>query len=215
MAPTEHQESAVPMLQDAFVQTLQCFKDSAAAALWEDIKEYYTEPQRYYHNLHHLDTLLQALQGVKSSLRAWDAIVLAIAYHDIIYDVSRHDNEERSAAHAAQQLGSIVPAEVLQHCTALILATKSHEESSDSDIAYFTDADLSILGAPPEVYRRYCAAIRAEYSIYPDALYIPGRRNVLHHFLQMQQIFKTQEFVQQYEQAARANLAADLKDLGI
>jgi predicted metal-dependent HD superfamily phosphohydrolase len=203
------------MIQHNFRETLEHFGIDSAGAhdLWEDLSARYAEPHRHYHNVHHLDNLVASLDVVKGMIRDWQAVILAIAYHDIVYDVSRNDNEEQSAVYAAQQLGSLIPLSVLQHCTDLILATKSHEVTSNSDendAAYFTDADLSILGATPELYRAYCIAIRAEYSIYPESLYRQGRSKVLQHFLQMQQIFKTPEFYKQYEGAARINLAAEL-----
>ena len=60
----------------------------------------------------------------------------------------------------------------------------------ENDINLFTDADLAILGAEPEIYKNYAAAIRQEYSVFPDPIYIPGRKKVLLHFLKMERLFK-------------------------
>jgi predicted metal-dependent HD superfamily phosphohydrolase len=92
----------------------------------------------------------------------------------------------------------------------MILATKSHAASVNRDIDLFTDADLSVLGAAPETYAQYAAGVRKEYSMYPDLHYKPGRRKVLKHFLEMDRIFKTDEFFQLYEKQARENLLHEL-----
>jgi predicted metal-dependent HD superfamily phosphohydrolase len=92
----------------------------------------------------------------------------------------------------------------------MILATKEHQRSDD-ETNLFTDADLSVLGADRETYLLYVQQIRAEYSIYPDILYNPGRKKVLEHFLNMENIFKTNEFRTKYESAARKNLEAEIR----
>lgn len=202
-------------LQNTFLQTLQRYTQarSVQTASWEDIVARYAESHRHYHNLHHLEAVVAELEPLQAKLHSWDAIVLAVAYHDIMYDVSRQDNEAKSATYAIHQLHSIISREVLEVCRDMIIATRSHEYSANSDINYFTDADLSILGAKSEEYQQYAANIRAEYSIYPDLLYNAGRKKVLQHFLDMKQIFKTPEFYQRYEESARSNLKTELDRL--
>jgi predicted metal-dependent HD superfamily phosphohydrolase len=72
---------------------------------------------------------------------------------------------------------------------------------------------LSILGQSWELYEEYFNHVRKEYSVYPDFMYNPGRKKVIHHFLNMKRIFKTDEFFNKYEEAARKNLAQELKIL--
>ncbi|HET7178254.1 MAG TPA: hypothetical protein VFI14_00955 [Chryseosolibacter sp.] len=52
--------------------------------------------------------------------------------------------------------------------------------------------------------------MRREYSMYPDFLYRPGRRKVLQYFLDMERIFKTEEFASKFEKQARGNLEREL-----
>lgn len=59
-------------------------------------------------------------------------------------------------------------------------------------------------------YLQYAENIRKEYSIYPDALYQPGRRQVLQHFLAQEHIFKTPVFRERYEKQARENISKEL-----
>lgn len=69
-----------------------------------------------------------------------------------------------------------VPSETITRCKAQILATKTHVKSTENDTNYFTDADLSVLGATWEIYTNYYQGVRKEYSIYPDIIYNPGRK---------------------------------------
>jgi predicted metal-dependent HD superfamily phosphohydrolase len=180
---------------------------------WQEIEKNYSNKKRHYHTLQHLDNLLLQLIEVKDKIQSWETILFTLFYHDIIYNALRSDNEEKSAKLAVQRLKQIaVPTQMIELCTEQILATKSHVKSSNSDTNYFTDADLSILGQDWESYSHYCKAVRKEYAIYPYLIYNPGRKKVLHHFLSMDRIFKTEFFFNKFEVAARANL---LKEIGL
>jgi predicted metal-dependent HD superfamily phosphohydrolase len=95
----------------------------------------------------------------------------------------------------------------------MILATKKHVRTGDSDTDHFTDADLAILGAAPQTYYQYTRQIRKEYVLYPDFLYNQGRKKVLQHFLEMPDIFKTSHFKGLYEKNARKNIAEEIISL--
>jgi predicted metal-dependent HD superfamily phosphohydrolase len=179
--------------------------------LWDEIEKNYSGSKRHYHNLSHLENLFSELESVHAKIQDPEAVAFAVFYHDLIYDVKKQDNEEKSADRAVECLNLLsVPASVMHACRALILATKSHAVSELADINLFTDADLSILGKPWKTYEIYYQQIRKEYSIYPDLLYKPGRIKVLKHFLAMPRIFKTEDFVSRYEEQARENLAGEL-----
>jgi predicted metal-dependent HD superfamily phosphohydrolase len=106
-----------------------------------------------------------------------------------------------------------VPAQIIERCKAQILATKTHLEDTTTDTNYFTDADLSILGQPSEVYIVYSQNVRREYSIYPDFIYNQGRKKVLKYFLAMDRIYKTPYFFDKFELQARENVSVELKML--
>ena len=135
-------------------------------------------------------------------------------YHDIVYDVLKKNNEERSALLAEKRLTVLqIPRKSIESCTRHILATKAHQTNEDPDTNFFTDADLSILGSDWDAYNTYRHQVRKEYSVYPDILYKPGRRKVLQHFLQMERIFKTDPFFDKYEGRAKFNLEKELIEL--
>ena len=186
--------------------------ESTIDVLWADVEKCYTGKSRFYHTLVHLQHLHLALFPFKDKIQNWDAVIFAIVYHDIVYDAVKADNEERSALYAQEVLHNVsVNEETIIQCTRIIRATKTHGTSEGSDISLFLDADLSILGQPWNIYDGYCKAIRKEYAVYPDFLYIPGRLKVLHHFLKMQFIYKTDEFCSKYEDQARDNISKEIR----
>jgi predicted metal-dependent HD superfamily phosphohydrolase len=141
-------------------------------------------------------------------------ILFSVAYHDIIYDTTRKDNEECSAGLAEKRLDELgLSPERIERCRNQILATKHHLPSNDPDENYFLDADLSILGTEENTYMDYTRKIRKEYSHLPDLMYKAGRRNVLTRFLSMDFIFKTSYFKYKFEDQARRNILKELKQL--
>jgi len=180
--------------------------------LWNDIEIHYTSIKRQYHNLAHLENMYVQLQTCRDQIKDWDTVLFSLFYHDIIYKSTAKDNEEKSALAAIKALTQIgYPKEKIRLCGEQILATKSHELSSDNDTNLFTDADLSILGSDEESYFEYSRQVRKEYAIYPDFMYNPGRKKVLQHFLAMDSIFKTTHFKQLFEKQAHLNLIKELE----
>jgi predicted metal-dependent HD superfamily phosphohydrolase len=203
----------MPNLKDIFTNTLtQSGVDLYVTNLrWNEIEVYYTHPDRYYHNLIHLQQCYNELAAIKSNLEDWECVKIALFYHDVIYKAQSNKNEEESAQLAKLRMKNFSWSNArIERCISHILSTKWHSYSDDNDSNYFTDADLSILGNSPSIYSSYCWDIRKEYSIYPDFIYRPGRRKVLKHFLEMDRIFKTQHFYDLYEAQARANLLNEL-----
>jgi len=182
--------------------------------LWQEIKKCYSQRKRYYHNLIHLDNMLAELEKVKNQLSNWPALLFALYYHDIVYNVLQHNNEAKSADVAAKRMKKLgIKDSTVEKCTALILSSKTHEATNDSDTNYFTDSDLFILGCPWDVYKTYAVNVRKEYGFYPDMAYKAGRKKIIAHFLGMKQIFKTDYFNGHYELLARQNLNRELEEM--
>lgn len=204
------------MLQEKFNELLTKYTDdkSLINTLWSEIEKNYSGNRRHYHTLQHLDSLLYQLTDVKEEIQNWDTILFTLYYHDIIYNATKLNNEEKSANLAVKRLKEVaVSSAIIEKCKKQILATKSHLSSNDSDTNYFTDADLSVLGQSWETYTLYYKNVRKEYAIYPSFIYKPGRKKVLHHFLAMDRIFKTDIFYNKYEANAKSNLQRELKTL--
>ena len=204
------------MLAQAFSNAAREYTtdDALVNKLWAEIETAYSSKSRHYHNLNHLTHLLNILTEVQKALTEFNIIIFSIVYHDIVYSSRTSNNEEKSALLARKRLTSLgCPSQKIEICVEQILATKHHQPSPNEDTNYFTDADLSILGAGEGAYLDYCQKIRKEYSLYPDLVYKPGRRKVIAHFLAMEKIFKTDEFRNRFENQARKNLFLELQNL--
>jgi predicted metal-dependent HD superfamily phosphohydrolase len=202
------------MIKDEFLRIVPKYTNDPELSdqLWDEIERAYSHKQRYYHNLVHLDHFTVTLNSVKDKFENWDTVVFAVAYHDIVYNVLKSNNEEKSAEVASKRLNEIgFPRELVERCHHMILATKRHA-AEDVETDLFTDADLSILGSEPDEYARYRTQIRKEYGLFPDFVYNSGRKKVLQHFLGMTRIFKQAPFIQ-LESSARRNMRDELKTL--
>jgi predicted metal-dependent HD superfamily phosphohydrolase len=180
--------------------------------LWDEINLNYNNANRHYHNINHLNHLSEHLLHIKQEIEDWSTMVFSIAYHDVVYDIMRSDNEEQSAIFAYERLTFLEQLlERKERCKEQILATKGHQRSENSDTNYFIDADLSILGSDWDSYSEYAKQIREEFKQYKDADYRTGRAAVLNHFLKMKTIFKTDLFQNKLEEKARINIKKELK----
>ena len=200
---------AMSTLKQTFCDLLaRCAVDSRLVMeLWQEVENKYSEKNRHYHTLQHLDNMMEQLAPVKDEIGHWDTILFSVYYHDIIYNVLRSDNEEKSIALAEKRLKRIsVSNDRIERVKIQILATKHHSLHADQDTNYFTDADLSILGQDWPIYLEYAENVRKEYSWYPDLIYNPGRQKVLKGFLAMGKIYKTNYFYDTFEQQAVHNL---------
>jgi predicted metal-dependent HD superfamily phosphohydrolase len=188
--------------------------NSVIDKLWTEIRSSYSKPARYYHNMSHLNSLVEQLFTIKNQIEDWQTLTFSVAYHDIVYNTLKKDNEEKSAALAYDRMTQLnFNAIQKEKCKLQILATKQHQVSNNTDTNYFIDADLSILGSDNKSYLKYSEQIRKEYRHFPDILYKPGRRKVLAVFLDMKNIFKTKYFQDKYEEQAKINISDELKSL--
>jgi predicted metal-dependent HD superfamily phosphohydrolase len=65
----------------------------------------YAEPTRKYHTIEHIGSLLRQLEEHGHAVADRDAVVLAMLFHDVVYDPLRHDKEERNAVLARCTIG--------------------------------------------------------------------------------------------------------------
>ena len=185
-----------------------------AIRVFAELKKQYMVKSRHYHNLEHLEAMFRLFDAHRPHLQDTDTVALAIFFHDVVYQTSRKDNEEKSAVWAARKMTELCYSkDRIDRVRAFILATKTHTlpPGAPADLAFLLDFDLAILGAPWPDYEWYAQKIRREYSIYPDLLYRPGRRKALEHFLERSFIFHTDTFRAAFEQTAIANLRREIE----
>jgi len=193
-----------------------CSDKELTDRFFKEIEKKYTSSKRHYHNLQHIQALLQLCVDHSNRLTDKEVVAFAVFYHDIIYNVLRKDNEHRSAELAVKRLQALgVPDHKTGQVKLFIEATQTHAVTggitNTEDLQLFLDFDMSILGAPWHQYEAYTQQVRREYRIYPDKLYIPGRAKFLQHCLQTPFIFQTNIFRDQYEAVARQNVAKELE----
>ncbi|WP_103865360.1 hypothetical protein [Aquimarina sp. I32.4] len=201
------------MLKDIFISLATKYSNNTEyiTSLWNEIEKKHSKSNRHYHNLSHLYHLYSNLNQVKNDIEDWDIILFALFYHDFIYNVHKHNNEEKSAKKALKTLQELsTNKQRATLCSDIILATKGHNISAKKDINYFTDADLSILGSDWRSYQTYFENIRKEYKYYPDFMYNKGRIKILHHFISMPKIFKTDYFYTRFESQAKENITNEI-----
>ena len=176
----------------------------------------YSSPHRYYHNLAHIQQVLEIIEKMRSHSQNFPALQFAAWFHDIIYNPKAKDNEEKSAAKATNVLTNLgIPFSIVDNVSNLILITKNHQilTNSDIDSQIFLDADLSILGASPAKYQFYARSIRKEYNWLSETEYRTGRKQVLEKFCQRERIYYTQQIFDALEFKARQNIQEEIKFL--
>jgi predicted metal-dependent HD superfamily phosphohydrolase len=175
----------------------------------------YCQPDRYYHNLTHIDRVICTIARFSATLTDPLAVYLAAWFHDFIYDPRANDNELQSARAAAELLTDIgMEPDKIDRISELILATQGHQiDPNDPDRCIFLDADLAILGADPAEYAIYQRSIRSEYSWVADDAYRTGRMRVLTSFLQRDRLYHTDLLFNELESIARTNITTEIIQL--
>jgi predicted metal-dependent HD superfamily phosphohydrolase len=166
----------------------------------------YSEPERAYHTLAHIDEVL----GWFDRVAAWQRpaeVYVAIVFHDAINVPGAKDNEARSAAWA-RSAGLPVDAD---RVATLIELTARHGALApvdvDAEAALFLDCDMAILGAEPAAFDAYDAQIAIEYRHVPRDAYRAGRRAFLAALAAKPRIYLSDYFHALLDAQARANLA--------
>jgi predicted metal-dependent HD superfamily phosphohydrolase len=173
----------------------------------------YSHRERAYHNLEHIRNVIAWVAFLLNDQhpKIQTAAMLAAWFHDVIYETTKSDNEEKSVRmmkRAAIELA--LPTALVEKAFRLILLTKSHKPPKSTAASAFMDADLAILGSPPSVYKRYVRSVRIEYAWVEPAAFREGRTKVLRAFLNRRQIYQTEIARRMLEQSARRNIKWEL-----
>lgn len=134
---------------------------------------------RHYHTLRHVADCLRFMKKTFGTEGRQSEAILAIIYHDCIYDVRSKDNEERSADEFSGYATNRFSAEFVAKVRDLILATKNHMPVEDRMTQIVLDSDLHILAADWRAYKKYATNVWREYSVFGREGYVRGRRAFL------------------------------------
>lgn len=186
----------------------------------------YGDDARRYHDQTHLLEVLGRIDEIVADPSRGDApgatLRLAAFFHDAVYggrpaDGHRSDaasDEEASAQWAERALAGRLPHEQVAVVADLVRATADHRAGAlGRDAAVLLDADLGILAADHERYAAYAEGVRAEYAHVPSAAFAAGRSAILRDLLQRDRLFLTDHAHREWEQAARANVGRELREL--
>ena len=199
------------------------------AELGERLLQAWEQPHRAYHHSGHLSQMLTDLDRLYAHRTQGSTplpLVLAAWFHDAVYEGAPGEDERRSEQLASTSLEPLVTAGLLtghelQMVSLLVRATATHElpKSVDlpagyepADIQFFLDADMAILAADSARYRRYLRGVRSEYSHFDDEAFRAGRTTFLRSILGRKRIFLSEQAMQLWEEPARANLRAELRE---
>lgn len=177
----------------------------------------YSEGQRRYHTFEHLQEVFGELIEHQDDIENPLLVGFADLYHDSFYDPMAVPgrNEYLSSVLGRDEVEPLYGWNLAAKVGYFITATARHEEQSEnSDLSFFLDADLAILGAEPERYDRYAGDIAVENEHYPAHIYIPGRIAVLQKLSTRSLglgIFTTEVMRDKYEYQAQENISREIE----
>jgi predicted metal-dependent HD superfamily phosphohydrolase len=204
------------VLRERWARTLRAVTPGADPAPYaENLLGRWAEPQRKYHTVAHLTAVLDHLDTLAGHAADPELVALAAWFHDAVYRPDRSENEERSAALAERALAEAgLDAVRVAEVARLVRLTVTHDPADgDTNGEALCDADLAVLAGPDEAYAAYTRAVREEYGFVPDDAFRAGRADVLAQLLALPRLFRTPYGRAHWEDAARANLRAELARL--
>lgn len=209
------EKTKIEKLQEKFCDIFDKIKKVEAIKLFKLICKEYQSEKRIYHNLEHIEKLLNFIENYEKEIQDEKGLKLAVWFHDVIYNTQAKDNEEQSADYAKNYLEKLdFSKETVEHVVALIMSTKKHETiENDIDSGILLDGDLAILGSNEKEYDKYATKIREEYAWVLDKEYKEGRIKVLKKFLERPKIYFTEKAEKELEQQARINIEREIKQL--
>jgi predicted metal-dependent HD superfamily phosphohydrolase len=183
-------------------------------AMGEALIARYSEPHRVYHNTTHLASVLRHVEELADDHDLF-LVRLGAWFHDAVYAIPELQvtNEEASARLAFRELSRAgLEQEDLNEVARLVRVTATHLPGArDPEGELLCDADLAILGSPPQEYEAYTRAVREEYAKVPEIDFLEGRLEVMSQFLDTD-IFRTGKARYLVDQA-RANVAEECQQL--
>lgn len=142
----------------------------------------WNESHRYYHNLNHLNDLISMINESKSrySEREYEKLIITSLFHDIIYDPTKNDNEEKSAGYFMECCVDKNDKDILE-INQMILDTKTHKSNTMlSEV--FNSLDMNIVERDFDSLMEWEDGIYNEYKSFGTA-YKDGRLKFLESIL--------------------------------
>lgn len=173
----------------------------------QELVKRYSEPHRHYHNLEHISMLFAAASG--HGIRLSTPQMLAIFYHDAVYDPTRKDNEEKSNELFLEHHAGTLIKDYTIRVSNMIFDTKFHR-SDDHESQVILDLDLCGFGYDYSTFQYTTSLVRKEYSHLSDDVWLANRKLFLESLLNRKYIFNTHWGRDFYEIKARRNIEREL-----
>lgn len=198
---------------------------AAVADLGRDLLARWSEPHRHYHAPDHLLAVLDTVDRLHADGEPLGplprAVPLAAWFHDAVYDADparpAGQDEEDSARLAEELLSAprlaVTDQEIAETARLVRLTLRHQVEEEDAAGALLSDADLEVLGRPPEAYDAYVALVRQDFRHVAEPDWRRGRSAVLDDLLSAERLYTTGSGRRRWERSARENLARELHGL--
>jgi predicted metal-dependent HD superfamily phosphohydrolase len=139
----------------------------------------WNESHRHYHNLNHLNDLIDQINENKDkfSEKEYEKLILTALFHDCVYDPMKSDNEEKSADFFIECCSDKSNGDVLE-VKQMILDTKTHQSTTNLSES-FNRYDMSIVERDFDQLLEWERGISEEFSVYGKEVYKNGRLKFL------------------------------------
>jgi predicted metal-dependent HD superfamily phosphohydrolase len=143
----------------------------------------WNESHRHYHNLNHLNDLIEQINENKSkfSEKEYEKLMLAAIFHDCVYDPMSSTNEEDSAKFLIECAVDKSNSDILD-VQRMILDTKTHKSTTPLSES-FNKFDMSIVERDFDQLLEWENGTSEEFSVYSKNEYKVGRIKFLESLL--------------------------------
>ena len=209
MTVDSHNEYVKQALESRFARVWQRSllpgRSTSPVSAWRELSRHYSETNRLYHTLHHLDFCLREFDTAKYLMDDADAIEMAIWYHDIINSSQSNDNEYQSRLLFERVAQNNFDQQFVESVGSLIMITTHRQTPKTRDEEFICDIDLSSMGASWEKFITDSNALRAESESSAEQ-YTFGKLKFFNALLERPRIFYSDYFYSRYENNTRMNI---------
>ncbi|MDT3768044.1 hypothetical protein QS713_08240 [Gleimia hominis] len=176
-------------------------------------------PGRHFHNAKLLAKILSAFDTISECAHDPDLARLAIWYGGAFLTRSVHDDEARIQVHKSVCVREVVAGlrtlgvpevDRVVQLVSYMFALRAPREDTDANA--LIDAQMSVLAAVPQEYKKYRVGARAECPAFSDFAFEVSRRRFVLNLLKRKTIFRSPN-AGVWEDPARQNLEAELANL--
>lgn len=173
----------------------------------------YESSDRFYHNKNHINKCFEVREQFTDLITCPEEVILAISFHDAIYNTHDNKNEENSALLFEVIAGNKFSKYQLTRVQRMILLTKHQypSEAKTIDEKIVLDIDLSSLAADSRTFNTDTDNIRKEYSWVPEKIFWENRIKFLSGLLANDKIYHSDKGIELFEVKARENIKQSIE----